>query len=132
MDTTRLPLEGIRIVDLTVSWAGPKVTQCLADMGAEVIKVESIQYLDAQRGRKKVPKGMPWYPGGEPGERPWNRYGSFNQLNRNKLSITLDLQRSEGREIFLRLVQISDIVIDCFSATVMEDFLDYERLKKAK
>lgn len=132
MDTMKLPLEGIRILDLTVSWAGPKVTQCLADMGAEVIKVESIQYLDAQRGRKKVPRGMPWYPDGDPGEHPWNRYGSFNQLNRNKLSITLDLQRSQGREIFLRLVRISDIAVDCFSATVMEDFLNYDLLRETR
>ncbi|MBI4330773.1 MAG: CoA transferase [Chloroflexi bacterium] len=126
-------MEGVRVVDLTISWAGPKVTQVLGDMGAEVIKVESIQYIDAQRGRKKAPRGMLNYPDREPGERPWNRFSAFNQLNRNKLGITLNLRRPEGKEIFKKLVAISDVAIDCFRAGLMDDLgLGYEVMRAAK
>lgn len=128
-----LPLDGIRMIDLTVSFAGPKAVACLADMGAEVIRVESIQYIDAQRGRKRQLSGMTSYPNGEPGERPWNRRAGFNQLNRNKLGITLDLNRPEGKKIFKKLVRISDVVVDSFSAGVMERLkLGYAHLKEVK
>lgn len=128
-----LLLDGIRVIDLTVSFAGPKAVACLADMGAEVIKVESVQYIDAQRGRKTVPSGMRSYPNGEPGERPWNRHAGFNQLNRNKLGITVDLTRPQGKEIFKRLVKISDVVVDSFSAGVMERLgLGYAQLKEIR
>ncbi|MDO8636815.1 MAG: CoA transferase [Dehalococcoidia bacterium] len=128
-----LPLEGIRVIDLTISWAGPKVTQCLADMGAEVIKVESIQYVDAQRGRNRVHPGMCHYADNEPGQRPWNRYDAANQINRNKLSTTLDLTRPQGTQIFKKLVAIADVVVDSFSPRVMAKFgLDYDALKAIK
>ncbi len=130
---TGLPLEGLRVVDLSISWAGPKVTQCLGDMGAEVIKVESIQYVDAQRGRKKAPRGMVNYPERDPGPRPWNRFNAFNQMNRNKLGITLNLRRPEGKEVFKKLVAISDVVIDSFRAGMMDKFdLSYGVLKEVK
>ncbi len=127
------PLQHIRVIDLTISWAGPKVTQVLADLGAEVIKVESIQWMDAQRGRSHPAKGMPHYPDRDPGARPWNRYHAFNQINRNKLGSTLDLGRPEGRRLFLELVKTGDVVVDCFSAPVMDKFdLGYERLREVR
>jgi len=133
MGDNRLPLSHIRVIDLTISWAGPKVTQVLADLGAEVIKVESIQWIDAQRGRRRPPRGMPQYPNREPGARPWNRSQAFNQLNRNKLSSTLDLSHPQGRQLFLELVKLGDVVVDCFSARVMDKFgLGYEQLRAVR
>ena len=61
----------------------------------------------------------------------WNRQGGFNQWNRNKLSLTLDLTHAMGREIFRALVSISDVVAENFSARVMKNFgLEYSELKK--
>ena len=122
-----LPLAGIRIVDLTMVWGGPYCTKQFADFGAEVIKIESA----TSRGPANVPRGSGIFPDGDPGQRPWNRAGLTNILNSSKLSLTLDLTRPEGVNIFKRLVKVSDVVIDNFRATVMERFgLGYETLRQ--
>src|SRR5512137_1816467 len=90
-------LNGIRVLDFTWVLAGPYATRLLADFGAEVIKVQS----------KKTAKGA-----------ESNSTGYFNTWNRNKKSITLDLSHPEAREIALRLVKISDVVIENFSPRV--------------
>jgi crotonobetainyl-CoA:carnitine CoA-transferase CaiB-like acyl-CoA transferase len=123
-----LALQGVRVVDLTQIWSGPFATQLLADLGAEVIKVEPIYRLDPDRG-------MEWPAVGATlaGDRPYNRSGSFNEHNRNKLAITLDLKKPRGVEIFKRLVAVSDVVIDNFSVGVMARLgLGYEALKAVK
>ena len=83
-----LPLEGIRILDFTVVWAGPFAAMLLADYGAEVIRVESLQFFPSvTRGLTAYPdrevsrtmQGYGWaYPDREPGPRPWNRHPMFN------------------------------------------------------
>lgn len=118
----RLPLEGIRILDMTVVWAGTYCATLLADMGAEVIRLESIKRLPPiTRGYipyppKEVIEGLPAFvaamPGREPGNRPWNRYPLFNAHGRNKLGITVDLTQSSGMEIFERLVAVSDAFVE--------------------
>jgi crotonobetainyl-CoA:carnitine CoA-transferase CaiB-like acyl-CoA transferase len=121
-------LQGVRIVDLTQIWSGPFATQLLADLGAEVIKVEPIYRLDPDRG-------MEWPAVGATlaGDRPYNRSGSFNEHNRNKLAITLDLKKPRAVDVFKRLVAVSDVVIDNFSFGVMERLgLGYEALKAVK
>jgi len=124
-----LPLEGIRIADCTQAWAGPHCTQHLADLGAEVIKVEPP--YGATRGDRKAKAGV--YPDLIPGERPWNRHTIFNVLNRNKLGISLDLSKEEGKRLLKELVKVSDIVIDNYAAGVMDRLgLGYEELKKVK
>lgn len=126
MDTSSLPLAGIRVLDLSQFWAGPCANRFLADMGAEVIKVESCHRPDPLR---LVPRGL--FPNGEPGEQPWNRSGMVNERNRNKLGLTLDLTKGKGVEIFKKLVKISDVVVENFSARVMKGFgLDYAVLKE--
>jgi formyl-CoA transferase len=96
------PLQGVRVLEATTSWAGPMCACLLADMGADVIKVEAV---DGEVGRK-VP---PWLTGEE------NRVSFLHAtVNRNKRSLTLDLRRPEGREIFLKLAAISDIVVQNF------------------
>ena len=119
----RLPLEGVRILDFTVVWAGPYAAMQLADWGAEVIRVESLFHIEAgTRGALARPSremieaqantGIMGFPDDQPGERPWNRSAAFNHHGRNKKSVTVDLSRPEGREMLDRLVAISDGLIE--------------------
>ena len=117
----RLPLEGVRILDLTVVWAGPYGAQILADWGAEVIRVESIKHFPAttrgmvirpEKGMGSLGGGSAQFPGNEPGERPWNRWASFNAHARNKRSMTVDLRRPDGQEVFDRLLRMADGVME--------------------
>jgi crotonobetainyl-CoA:carnitine CoA-transferase CaiB-like acyl-CoA transferase len=115
-----LPLEGVRVLDMTVVWAGPYGTMFLADMGAEVIRVESVNIFPAlTRGNFARPSkeqggqaGWPIYPDKDPGERPWNRCSIFNLHARNKYSMTADLNTPEGKDVFRRLVEVSDLFIE--------------------
>ena len=105
------PLDGIRVVDLTSVWAGPLCTRILADLGAEVVKVEAPARPDGTRGNP----------------------GHFTWLNRNKLGVTLDLNQPREKELFRQLVAASDVVVENFSPRVMGNFgLDYERLRGVK
>ena len=118
----RLPLEGMRILDFTVVWAGPYATMLLADWGAEVIRVESRQHFAPNtRGfiahtPRELVAGNPalasLYPDGEPGDEAWNRNALFNGHGRGKRSMTLDLTRPEGQEQFERLVAMADGLIE--------------------
>ena len=129
----KLPLEGIRIIDLTQVWAGPYATRLLADLGAEVIKIEAPRRLDAERGALKPLPGTGTYPDNDPGERPYNRHGSFNEYNRSKYGITLDLRTVKGVAIFKRLVKTGDVVIENFALGVMSRFgLGYEDVKQVR
>ncbi len=123
------PLEGIRIIDLTVALAGAFATMFLADMGAEVIKVESVQhYPTPSRGPRHPPRGDSAlaravgrdYPGSDPGDDPWNRLSWFNSHARNKRSCTVDLARPRGRELFLQLVEKSDGLLENNTARLLE------------
>ena len=113
----RLPLEGIRILDLSQALAGPASTRMLGDLGAEIIKVEVPRVGEASRRMgTSFLNGESVY---------------FMIFNRNKKGITLNLQTEEGRRIFGRLVQISDVVLDNFRPGVTARLgADYETLKK--
>ncbi len=100
MDVPTPPLAGIRVLDLTQALSGPMATRLLADLGAEVIKVEIPGTGDTSRRMGTN------YPAGE------SLY--FMTFNRNKKSITLDLRSAKGRELFYRLVEVSDVVMDNF------------------
>ncbi|HSS10418.1 MAG TPA: CoA transferase, partial [Acidimicrobiales bacterium] len=93
----RLPLEGVRIVDLTAWWAGPAATNLLASLGADVIHVESIQRLDGMR-----------MSGAILGARPkWWEYSSiFLAANTNKRGLTLDLTSPAGLDVAKRLIAV--------------------------
>lgn len=122
------PLEGIRVLDLSQVYAGPLAARMLADLGAEVIRVESA--VRSTRGGPKAQAGGV-YPDGNPGEKPYDRSAYYNELHRNKLAISLDLSQDKGRDIFKKLVAISDAVIENFSPRVMANFrLDYPVLEK--
>ncbi len=107
-------LEGIRVVDFTHFIAGPLATMFLADMGAEVIKIEKTGRGDDFRGFGPQASGM-----GPP----------FVWCNRNKKSIAIDLTKPEGQQIARDLASTADVVVENFSTGVMERFgLGYEAL----
>jgi crotonobetainyl-CoA:carnitine CoA-transferase CaiB-like acyl-CoA transferase len=118
---TNLALEGLRILDLTQVAVGPYATLLLGFMGAEVIKVESCARMDISRGpARPTAESTRLYPGGEPGERPWDRSSHYVHRNGNKLSLTLDLATARGKEIFLQLVPLCDILVENYRASVMD------------
>jgi crotonobetainyl-CoA:carnitine CoA-transferase CaiB-like acyl-CoA transferase len=120
----RLPLSGIRVLDLTMVWAGPSGTRLLADMGAEVIKVESARSWDMLRSLHFL-SGPP--------EQWWDKAAYFNHNNRNKLGCTIDLQTERGRELALRLAGMSDVVVENYRADVLAKLrLDYADLRAVK
>lgn len=106
-----LPLSGMRILDLTMGWAGPLATRSLADLGAQVIKVESPAYPDWWRGANFTDA---FY-----GDRLYEKNNNFNLMNRNKRGITLDLTQPEGRQVLLDLARECDAVIENYSAEVL-------------
>lgn len=126
----RLPLEGIRIIDVTMVWAGPFATKLLADAGAEVIKVEAPGNVDLTRNL-----GIDAFMFRPPSaaDRPYNRSAYFNEYNRNKLSVALNLSHTKGRELFLRLVRTADVVMENYRPDVMDKLdLSYETLREIK
>lgn len=127
-------LQGLRVIDLSQIFAGPYATKLLADMGAEIIRVECA----ARSGRGgALPKMKPGgafgssFPDGDTGERSYNRFAYYNEVNRNKYAITLDLTKPLGVEVFKKLVKVSDVLVENFSPRVMANFgLDYPALKQ--
>ena len=129
------PLQGIRVLDFSHIWAGPYCARILGDLGAEVIKIESVTRYDPERGPAKISKGDRWkvYPDSHPGERPYDRAGRFNAYNRNKSSLTLDLRSDTGKRLIRRIIAISDVVIENFSLGVMARLgIDYDDCKEIR
>ena len=125
------PLSTIRALELSEIWAGPFCGCLMGDMGAEIIKVESIQRIG--RGPINPPSNAGGYPDDDPGNDPWNRQSNFNAINRNKISLTLDLKTEQGLNAFKDLVSQSDIVFCNYARTVMENFgLSYDEVRKIK
>ena len=127
---TRLPLEGVRVLDLTVVWAGPYCTMLLGDLGAEVIRIDNPYLFPsstkgfAPRVTKELVEALGpivgAFPDKEPGERPWNRHAMFNSHARGKRIATLDLRKESGREAFLRLAEVSDVLVENNAARVLD------------
>jgi len=122
--TNRRPLEGIRILEMTVAVAGPTTCRILGDMGAEIIKVEET------RARALTHNNLPPPRDGVP-DRPYNRVPHFIDLNRGKKLVALDVAKPEGRELFLRLAAKCDVMIENFSPRVVGNLgIDYGDLKR--
>ncbi len=137
----KLPLEGIRVLDITMVWALPWTGAMLGELGAEVIRVEQLQrYPRLTRGifpkpTREIAEMLgtigSGFPDGEPGERPWDRFAMFNGIQRSKLSCTMDLERPEGIELFKRLVKVSDGFIENNAPEVMDKLgLTWEALSE--
>ncbi len=111
-------LEGLKVLDLTQAMAGPFASMLLGDLGAEIIKIEP---LKGDQTRKWVPpylNGMSAY---------------FLSTNRNKKSIAIDLKSDEGKNIFYKLCETSDVIIENFRPGTMEKLgISYESIKKIK
>jgi crotonobetainyl-CoA:carnitine CoA-transferase CaiB-like acyl-CoA transferase len=122
--TSEPALSGIRVIDLTMGWAGPLATRHLADMGAQIIKVESCERFDWWRSWEATPQWI--------ADDGAEKSVSFNTVNRNKLAITLDLEHPDGRRLLLELVAGADVVVENFSAGVLPKLqLDYPYLREA-
>ena len=105
------PLAGVRVLDLSTFWAGPVATNHLANLGAEVLKVESIQRPDGMR-----------FAGAAKRDPMWEWSPVFAGANVGKLGITLRLDDPAGLDLVKRLVADSDVVIENFSPRVVENF----------
>ncbi|GMU77882.1 MAG: CoA transferase [Acidimicrobiia bacterium] len=119
----RLPLDGIRVLDLTAWWAGPAAGHLLALLGADVIKVESITRPDLMRySATRLPPEPQWYEWGF----------IYHGVNNTKRGITLDLMTDEGRDLLLALARHSDALIENYTPRVMDNFgLSYDVLHAA-
>ena len=116
-------LAGVRVVDLSMGWAGPLAARHLADMGADVIKVEGCARFDWWRGWEATRE---WIDGGGA-----EQSVAFNTVNRNKRGITLDLAKPRGNALLKRLVAESDVVVENYSAGVLPKLgLSYEVLRE--
>jgi crotonobetainyl-CoA:carnitine CoA-transferase CaiB-like acyl-CoA transferase len=114
-----LPLEGIKVLDLSRLLPGPFATMLLADFGADVIKVEDPLQGDYLRWREPfISRGMN------------KESAAFLALNRNKKSIILDLKAPEGQEIFYKLARQADVILETFRPGVVKKLrIDYETMK---
>ncbi|MGA7872206.1 MAG: CoA transferase [Candidatus Binatus sp.] len=115
------PLDGVRVIDATTSWAGPMCACLLADLGADVIKVEAREGEVARR----IPPALPGH----------EQQIGFAQatVNRNKRSLTLDLRRDEGREIFLKLAKRSDVIVQNFRPGTFDKWgVGYDHVRAVK
>lgn len=109
------PLEGIRVLDLSQIMAGPYCTMVLGDLGAEIIKIEKIDGGDDSRQMGPFING---------------ESTCFFQINRNKKSVVLNLKRDEGREIFYKLAEKADVIVENFRPGVTKKLgVDYETIR---
>jgi crotonobetainyl-CoA:carnitine CoA-transferase CaiB-like acyl-CoA transferase len=117
------PLNGLRVLDMTAFWAGPYATFVLGGLGADVIKVESIQRPDGMRfGTQTSPETDRW----------WEYGPTYHAANTGKRAITLDLTRPEGVRLLRELATHCDLLVENYSPRVLEQFgLDWTELQTA-
>jgi crotonobetainyl-CoA:carnitine CoA-transferase CaiB-like acyl-CoA transferase len=107
----QLPLEGVRVVDLTAWWAGPTATHLLACLGAEVIHIESPQRPDGMRMTGGMFRHLPAW---------WERSSFFLTVNTNKTDLAVDLTTAVGRRALLKVIANADVVIENFTPRVLD------------
>lgn len=129
--TSRLPLAGLSVVDFGDAWSSPFACTTLGDAGAEVIRIEDIhRQLSTLRGPVAPNGPLDGYPDREPGEHPWNRHYTFNNSERNKQGITLDIRHPEARAAFNELVRDCDIFATNYTPRAVHQLgLTFEELK---
>ena len=113
---SKLPLEGIRVVELTTGAAGPTVARVLCEFGAEVIRCETRLRGDGHRGEDPA---------------KWNKNPDFMKLQRGKKSFTVNMQTDRGRRLVRDLVKISDVLVENYGLGILEKWgLDWPQLKE--
>jgi len=123
LEPGRLPLAGLRVIDLTAWWAGPSATHMLATLGADVIHVESIQRPDGMRMTGGMVMGRE--------KRWWEFGGIYLSANTNKRGLTLNLADPRGVEIAKQLIATADAVVENFTPRVTEGFgLTWEAIQE--
>jgi benzylsuccinate CoA-transferase BbsF subunit len=123
--TAKALLQDIRVLSLEQVHVLPWGTGFLADLGAEVVRIESADHMNDRRSGP--------FPDGEPGDEWWNEGGTFGYWARNKKSLCLEVAHPSGKEVFLKLVEKSDIVTDNFRpGTTARLGIDHESLVKIK
>ena len=121
VETRPLPLAGVRVVDFTWIVAGPQATRILADLGADVIKVENESHLDSLRFSVPV----------DDAGASLNQSGMFNNFNRNKRGLTANLHHPRGREIVEKLIASADAVTENYSPGAFERMgFGWDRLRE--
>ena len=133
------PLDGVRVLAQGIVWAGPFATMILADLGAEVIEVESIQHLNPTRTNfRHVPQALldgragASYLNRDGSEGFWNRQAWFNYAKRGCKSVTLDLSSERGHALFLDLARASDAFIENNAADVVDNLgIGWDVLREA-
>ena len=121
------PLAGLRAVAFTTAFAGPTVGRYLADLGAEVIKVESRRRWDNTRHASSAGVASMMEPGGAP------TAPGFGYFNRNQLGVAIDLSQGGGRELMLRLIAKTDVIVENFSFQVLQKWgFTHDKLRDVK
>ncbi|MCH8025500.1 MAG: CoA transferase [Chloroflexi bacterium] len=119
------PLAGIRVMDLTQVFAGPTCTRILADLGAEVIRMEAPSRMDITRNLIHADN--------DGQDVPWERALYFTIRNAGKKEVVIDLNQPRGRELLRGIIAKSDVLAESFTPRVMRAFeLDYEHVKQIK
>src|SRR5210317_1516934 len=117
------PLSGFRVLDLSRILAGPWAAQMLADLGAEVIKIERPGVGDDTRGW-----GPPYMP--DEAGKPTTESAYFHAANRGKRSVCIDMSKSRGRDLIIDMANHSDVLIENFKVGGLKKYgLDYNNLK---
>jgi len=143
------PLSGVKVVEFSIAWAGPLVGRFLADLGADVVKVEhptarglampdpslmaaeSASWTWGELPSASLRNGV--FPDNEAGTRWWNRLGFWNKMNRGKRSLCLDVKAHGGREVLERLVATADVVFNNYSPRGVRSLeIDHETLRLIK
>jgi crotonobetainyl-CoA:carnitine CoA-transferase CaiB-like acyl-CoA transferase len=124
-----IDLSATRLVEFSIAWAGPLAARTLGDLGVEVVKVEHPLSRGFGTAGGNVTTDMPWrwgelsppairaevFPRAEPGERRWNRMGTWNKMNRSKRSLCLDAKPPEGAQVLENLLASADLVVHNFT-----------------
>ena len=125
-----LPLEGLKVVELTTAWAGPMAGRVLAWFGAESFHIESPTRTNTWRSNRDAPNPRN-YPDLEPGARPWDRCFTFNSQNVNKRSLVVDLKHPDGRRAVAALLGEADVLLCNFRPGLLKRLgFDYETLSE--
>lgn len=118
-------LDGIRVLDNTVAWAGPLCSKTLGELGAEVIRVEACQRMDSTR--------LLIFPEWKPSEQFFNQGAYYHKMNRNKLGITLDMSSPEGLDLFKQLLRTVDVLVENHTPRVLPNFgLSDDEIRKIR